>query len=75
MELFRAGQQERALGLLQEAAKGLPGNAEVQYHLAAALAKAGKKDDAVALLRKALEGQLPPGAKTEARKLLEQLSK
>lgn len=73
--LFRAGQQDRALALLQEAAKGLPDNAEVQYHLAAALARAGSKDEAAALLRKALEGQLPPDAKTEARRLLEQLSK
>lgn len=73
--LFKAGQQDRALGLLQEAAKGLPDNAEVQYHLAAALAKAGKKSEAVVLLRKSLEGPLPDDAKTDARRLLEQLSK
>ena len=59
----------------REAAKGLPNNAEVQYHYAAALAKKGDKAEAVALLKKAVDGQLPANAKADAQKLLEQLSK
>ena len=61
--------------LLGEATKGLPDNAEVQYHYAAALAKKGDKAEAVALLKKAVNGQLPPDVKADAQKLLQQLSK
>jgi hypothetical protein len=41
----------------------------------AVLAKAGRKAEAVALLRESLEGRLPPDARTGARKLPEQLAK
>jgi tetratricopeptide (TPR) repeat protein len=73
--LFESGDNEKALSLLGEAAKGLPDNAEVQYHYAAALAKKGNTAEAVALLKKAVKGPMPAGAKADAQKLLQQLSK
>ncbi len=59
--------------MLNQAAKGLPDNAEVQYHLGALLAKTGDKGEAARMLRKAVGGQLPPDQKAEAQKLLQQL--
>ena len=73
--LFEKGQTEKAVALLADAYKGMPGNAEVQYHYAAALAKSGKGTEALPILKKALSGQLPPAAKADAQKLQQQLSK
>jgi predicted Zn-dependent protease len=73
--LLENGKTEKAVQLLGEANKGLPDNAEVQYHYAAALAKSGKTAEAVPLLKKALAGSLPPAAKADAQKLLQQLSR
>ena len=53
----------------------MPDNAEVQYHYAAALAKKGDTAEAVALLKKAVNGPMPANAKADAQKLLQQLSK
>jgi hypothetical protein len=61
--------------LLEDAARTLPGVGEVQYHYAAALARSGKNDLALPPLRKALAGDLPPAVRTDAQKLLKQLSK
>jgi len=72
---FLEGKTDQAYDLIREAANKLPDNAEVQYHLAAVLAKKGDKDEAVKLLRKAVSGQLPASVKPEAQKLLEQLTK
>ena len=73
--LFKQGKTDQAYDLIREAANKLPDNAEVQYHLAAVLAKQGKEDEAVTLLRKAVAGALPASVKTEAQKLLDQLTK
>ena len=73
--LFKAGKTAAALEKLRIAAKGLPGNAEVQYHLAAALAKSGNKAEGLASVKKALGGSLPPEARVDAQKLLADLSK
>jgi Flp pilus assembly protein TadD len=73
--LFRQGKVNEALPLLKEALKGLPDNAEVQYHAAAALAKTGDKEEAARLVKKALAGTLPADQKAEAQKLQQQLSK
>ncbi len=73
--LFKQGKTDQALAPLREAAKGLPNNAEVQYHLAAVLVAKGEKAEALSLIKKALAGQLPPAEKVAAQKLLEQLSK
>jgi len=53
----------------------MPDNAEVQYHYAAALARKGDKAEAVALLKKAVNGQLPANVKADAQQLLQQLTK
>lgn len=73
--LLGAGKTDQAVEMLREASKGLSDNAEVQYHLAAALAKAGKKPEAVVLVKKSLGGQLAPAIRTDAQKLLAELSK
>lgn len=73
--LFGDGKVAEALPILEGAAKALPGVGEIQYHYAAALAGAGRKDDALEALRKALAGDLPPAVRTDAQKLLKQLSK
>jgi putative PEP-CTERM system TPR-repeat lipoprotein len=73
--LLGAGKTDQAVELLREASKGLPDNAEVQYHLAAALAKAGNKPEAVVLVKQSLGGQLAPAIRTDAQKLLAELSR
>ena len=73
--LFEAGQFDRALVLLREAAAAMPDNAEVQYHLAAALVAKGQADEARALLKKALNGKLPDDKKAEAQKLLQRIDR
>jgi putative PEP-CTERM system TPR-repeat lipoprotein len=73
--LFKHGKTAEARPLIEAAAKGLPDNAEVQYHLAAVLAKNGNQEEARRLLTKAVAGQMPADQKVEAQKLLQQLSK
>ncbi len=74
--LFKQGKFDQALGLIREAAKGLPDNAEVQYHLAAVLAAKGEKAEATSLLKKAIaSGALPPTEKQDAAALQQQLAK
>jgi cytochrome c-type biogenesis protein CcmH/NrfG len=66
---------DEGLALLRDVIRQLPGNAEVQYHYGAALAKKGNTAEATAVLKKALAGQLPPAAKADAQKLLQQLAR
>ena len=74
--LFKQGKVDQALPLIREAAKGLPNNAEVQYHLAAVLAAKGDKAEASSLIKKAIaSGALPPAEKQDAAALQQQLSK
>jgi len=73
--LFKAGKTDRAVEVLRAAAHGVPDNAEVQYHLAAALAKSGSKAEGLAGVKKALDGSLPPAVRVDAQKLLAELSK
>jgi Flp pilus assembly protein TadD len=73
--LFQAGKYDQAVHTLRDAARGLPDNAEVQYHLAAALAKSGSKAEGLAGVKKALGGSLPPAVRVDAQKLLAELSK
>ena len=76
LDPVRERQERQGAGVCSsEAAKGMPDNAEVQYHYAAALAKKGDTAEAVALLKKAVNGQMPASAKADAQKLLQQLSK
>ncbi len=64
---------DRALPLLEKAARGLPRDAEAQYHYAYVLAQAGRRDDARAVLSRALsaEGDFP--ARQDAERLLADL--
>jgi cellulose synthase operon protein C len=71
--LFKAGQTDAAIEHLAAAAKGMPDNAEVQYHLAAALAASGRKTEALPPARKAVAGNLSPAIRIEATKLLAEL--
>jgi len=73
--LFGNGQVEKAEEILRGAAEAMPKAAEVQYHYAAVLAKRGKKSEAVAILKKAVNGEMPAAAKADAQKLLRELSK
>jgi putative PEP-CTERM system TPR-repeat lipoprotein len=73
--LLAAGKTDQSLGLLRDAAEALSDNAEVQYHYAAALAKSGRPEAALPILRKALDGDLPSEAKAGAQKLVDDLSR
>ena len=71
--LVQNGETNRGLVLLQEAAVKAPHLSEIRYHMAVALAKAGRRDEA----RKELDRLLKTGKEfqgvDEARKLVEQL--
>jgi len=71
--LFLNGDATAALPLAEQAVKGLPGNPELRYHLAAIQAKLGRKQDAVGSLEEALKfkGEFP--GRAEAQKLLADL--
>jgi Flp pilus assembly protein TadD len=71
--LVRAGRLSEALPLLQAAAAGLPDSPEVRYHLAAALAQAGQKDEARVLLTDTLLDPQPFDERAEAERLLASL--
>jgi cellulose synthase operon protein C len=73
--LLGAGKSGEAVEILRRALEGLPDNAEVQYHLAAALAKSGQKPEALSLTNKALGGKLPPAVRADAQKLSTELSR
>lgn len=59
--LFRTGAMEDAVTYLEPAAAGLPGDAQVQFHLAQAYAATARPQDALAQLRKSLEAVGPLG--------------
>jgi putative PEP-CTERM system TPR-repeat lipoprotein len=67
------GRVEQGLELLRKAAAGLPGNAEVQYHLGAALAKSGDARNARTHLEAAVASTQPFTGRAEAEKLLQGL--
>lgn len=70
----RFGSGDRALQLLRDARLRAPGNPDVKYHLAAALAKAGRQAEARAELNSALQGGVNFASADEARKLLQALN-
>ena len=72
--LVQSGQPEVGLRHLREARLRAPDNAEIRYHLAAALARAGKKDEARRELEPALRGGSTFDGQAEARKLLDDLA-
>lgn len=71
--LFQTGQHERALQVLRDARLRSPGQPEIRYHLAAALAKAGRNAEARAELQAALTGSPRFEGFEQARELLKSL--
>jgi len=61
--LYERGDVARALGYLERAAAAAPKSTEIQYHLAAALAKSGDRQRAREIAKKIVDsgGQLPAG--------------
>jgi Flp pilus assembly protein TadD len=72
--LVQSGQPEVGLRHLREARLRAPDNAEIRYHLAATLARAGKKDEARRELEPALREGSTFDGQAEARKLLDELA-
>jgi putative PEP-CTERM system TPR-repeat lipoprotein len=71
--LLNSGNIGDSLPILEKAARGEPGSAEVQYHYAAALAKAGQKEAAATVLRKLFEQNASFSSRSAAQALLESL--
>ncbi|MFT7773532.1 XrtA/PEP-CTERM system TPR-repeat protein PrsT [Roseateles sp.] len=69
-----AGNGDRALQLLREARLRAPDVPEIRYHLAAVLAKAGRKSEARDELNAALRANVNFASAAEARKLLSTLN-
>ncbi len=60
--LFRNGDVDGALEYLEPAAAGLPQDATVQYHLGRVYQELGRRDEAMAQMRKAIERVGPLGS-------------
>lgn len=73
--LYRRKDYAEALPLLEEAAKGLPGNAEVQYHLGLAHRALGKNEPALTALRAAVAVPGDFAGKDDAKRVLAELEK
>jgi predicted Zn-dependent protease len=73
--LVQTGSVNEGLGILQQATVKDPRSGDLQYHYAAAMAKAGKLEDASARLRALLATSPDFSSRKEAEELLERLSK
>jgi putative PEP-CTERM system TPR-repeat lipoprotein len=73
--MVRQGQLDRGLALLRDARLRDSANPEIRYHLAAALAKSGRKAEARDELAQALKGDSPFEGVEEARRLQNELGK
>ena len=71
--LLSSGDVERALVILQEALVSAPDNPEIMYHVAVAMEKAGRRDEARRLLSRLFKGKPNFGEVDEARDLLRRL--
>lgn len=70
----RAGKGERALQLLRDARLRAPDNPDIRYHLAAVLARAGRKAEAREELNAALRNDAAFATAAEAKQLLSTLN-
>ncbi len=73
--LLKSGNIADSLPVLEGAARGEPGSAEVQYHYAAALAKAGQKEAAATVLRKLMDQNERFPSRSAAQALLDSLER
>ena len=73
--LVQAGETDKGLAELKIARAGAPDQLEIGYHFAAALAKAGRKSEALNVLRKILDAGKPFGPIQEARTLYAMLAR
>ena len=71
--LTTEGTADSALKYLESASKARPGNFDMQYHLAVALQRTGKSDEARSILRAIVTKQVEFDSKADAAKLLSQL--
>jgi cytochrome c-type biogenesis protein CcmH/NrfG len=72
--LLKNGQSDRALQLLRDARLRQPGNPEIAYHLATALAQAGRKTEAKSELESALRSGVAFEGLEQAKALLKSLN-
>jgi Flp pilus assembly protein TadD len=73
--LTSQGEAVAALPLLRQAARELPSEPAVQYHLAVALSEAGIQDEAITILRPLVAGSATFEQKDDATRLLERLNR
>ena len=69
--LLQQGETEKALGILQQAAKALPDVAEVQYHKAVAVYRSGDKAAALSELKALLDSGVAFEGREDARAIVE----
>jgi putative PEP-CTERM system TPR-repeat lipoprotein len=73
--LLAQGDTQKALIHLEAASTAMPGNAEINYHFAVALGRAGRAADARAILEQVLSSGAAFTGKAEAEKLLQDLKR
>ena len=73
--LTAQGEAASALPLLRQAARELPAEPTVQYHLAVALSETGNRDEAVTVLRPLLAATVTFDEKDDAARLMEKLGR
>jgi len=73
--MLEQGEIQAALPQLEAASAALPGNPEIQYHVAVALQRAGRPSDARAVLEKLLSSGTSFTSKAEAENLLDELKR
>jgi Flp pilus assembly protein TadD len=73
--LLEQGDVQAALPHLEAASAAMPGNPEIQYHVAVALQRSGRASDARAVLEKLLSSNVSFASKAEAEKLLNELKR
>ncbi len=70
---LQQGETKLALGLLRQAAEKIPGVGDVQYHLAEALARSGKKAESRTVLKRVLDSDPSFSSRQQAQQLLDRL--
>ena len=71
--LLHKGEQRRALGLLEQAAKLAPNKPDIQFHYATALASSGQLDEAKRVLRELLKNSTTFKERAAAEDLLKRI--